>query len=175
MDLIPPPRTSRPTALLHSGARLPARVWPLENFRHIADCLRKKNIPVQIACDPDQLAWWNDQGEKAVCPRNVHQLFDCIDQSGIFIGNCSGPGHLAAISGVPTFTVYGPSMHEWWVPMHPASEIFEGKACPYKPCSDYCRYERPFCLGDVKAADVWPRIEKFAAKHLSAAPATSFS
>ena len=168
-EIILPPRASVSSALLHSGARLSARVWPLENFQEIAARLRNKNIPVQIACDPDQRAWWNRQGENAVCPQTVPELLALIDRAGIFVGNCSGPGHLAAICGVPTFTLFGPSMHEWWVPMHPAAEIFEGKACPYKPCSDYCRYAKPFCLADVKAEEVWPRVEKFAAKNLSPA------
>jgi hypothetical protein len=51
--------------------------------------------------------------------------------------------------------------------MHPAAEGFEGKACPYKPCSDYCRYARPYCLAEVTAAEVWPRVEKFAERHLA--------
>jgi heptosyltransferase-2 len=60
-------------------------------------------------------------------------------------------------------------MHEWFVPLHPQAEIFEGRACPYKPCSDYCRFEKPFCLHDLKAEEVWPRLEKFVGKHLNAA------
>jgi heptosyltransferase-2 len=165
-ELVPPPRRQQSVVLIHSGARLPARVWPLENFQRIARSLREKKIAVQIACDPDQLAWWQSHGEQPVCPRTVPELLGQIDRAAAFIGNCSGPGHLAAICGVPTFTVYGPSLHEWFVPLHPAAEIFEGKACPYKPCSDYCRYPRAFCLADVTAEAVWPRVEKFTAKHL---------
>ena len=170
-EIVPPSRTNFFSVLVHSGARLPARVWPLENFQQIAVGLRKKNIAVQIACDPDQRHWWNSHGENVTCPQTVPELLSLIDRAGVFIGNCSGPGHLAAICGVPTFTLYGPSMHEWWAPMHPAAEIFDGKACPYKPCSDYCRYTKPFCLSDVKAGDVWPRVEIFVAKHLNRATA----
>ncbi len=167
-QIIPQAHSPQPVALLHSGARLAARVWPLENFQQIATQLRKKNISVQIACDPNQLAWWQSRGEPAICPQNVTQLFELVDRAGIFIGNCSGPGHLAGISGVPTFTIYGPSLHEWFIPMHPAAEVFEGRACPYKPCSDYCRYTKPFCIDDIKAGEVWPRLEKFAERHLPA-------
>lgn len=165
-DIIPPARPAHTGAFIHSGARLPARVWPLENFQKIAAALRRKNIPVQIACDPDQLSWWQSRGENAACPRCVDELLAHIDRAGIFIGNCSGPGHLAAICGVPTFTVYGPSLHEWFAPMHPAAEMFEGRACPYKPCSDYCRFSTPFCLWQVTADEIWPRVETFAEKHL---------
>jgi ADP-heptose:LPS heptosyltransferase len=166
-EIILPARIGASGALLHSGARLSARVWPLENFKQIATRLREKNIAVQIVCDPDQYAWWKEQGENPSCPRTMVELISVVDRAGIFVGNCSGPGHLAAICGVPTFTLFGPSMHEWWIPLHPAAEAFEGKACPYKPCSDYCRYAKPFCLTDVRAEDVWPRIEMFAQKHLT--------
>ena len=114
----------------------------------------------------NQLAWWKGHGEDARSPRSVAELLTIIDQSGVFIGNCSGPGHLAAICGVPTFTVYGPSLHEWFVPLHPAAEIFEGKACPYKPCADYCRLATPACLWNVTAEEVWPRVKTVVEKHL---------
>jgi len=165
-EIIPPPRPPKSVALIHTGARLPARVWPLENFLKIAARLRQKNVTVQIACDPDQLAWWQQRGENVACPRSVTELFAHIDHAGIFIGNCSGPGHLAAITGVPTYTLYGPSLPEWFAPLHPAAELFEGRACPYKPCSDYCRYEKPFCLGEITADEVWPRLSAFVGRHL---------
>jgi len=168
-NMVPPARQTSPIAFIHSGARLPARIWPLTNYQQLAARLRSENIPVQIACDADQLDWWKQHGEDAACPKNVAELFALVDRAGIFIGNCSGPGHLAAICGVPTFTIYGPSLHEWWAPVHPAAEIFEGRACPYKPCADYCRYESPFCLWQVSVNDVWARVQQFAGRHLAAA------
>jgi heptosyltransferase-2 len=152
--------------LIHTGARLPLRVWPLENFRALAARLREKNFTVQIACDADQLGWWRAHGEAASCPRNVTELMDGLRPAGVFIGNDSGPGHLAAACGRPTFTLFGPQLHEWFAPLHADSEIFEGKACPYKPCSDYCRFAEPFCLRGITVADAWPRLEAFVQKHL---------
>ena len=154
-------------ALIHSGARLPVRVWPLKNFHDLATRLRGKNIPVQIVCDPDQLAWWQRNGEQPICPRDVPSLLTVVERAGIFIGNDSGPGHLAAVCGVPTFTIFGPQLAEWFAPLSPAAEAFDGKACPYKPCSDSCRFARPFCLEDIKVDEVWARVEKFAEKYLS--------
>ena len=68
-------------AFIHSGARLPARVWPLQNYQQLAARLRKENIAVQIACDPDQLGWWRDHGEEAACPHNVDELFALVDRA----------------------------------------------------------------------------------------------
>ena len=163
----PPERKPSPVAFIHSGARLSARVWPLAKFHQVAQRLRSEKIPVRIACDPGQLEWWREHGEKATSPRNVGELLVLLDGAGIFIGNCSGPGHLAAVTGIPTFTIYGPSLHEWWAPLHPDAEWIEGKGCPYKPCSDYCRFETPFCLWEVQVEDVWARLQAFAARHLS--------
>ncbi|HUC83803.1 MAG TPA: glycosyltransferase family 9 protein [Candidatus Acidoferrales bacterium] len=167
-EITPPARPPGSMAFIHSGARLPARVWPLANFRGLARRLRARDIAVRIACDPNQIAWWQEQGETAACPRNVGELFKLMDDAGIFIGNCSGPGHLAAISGVPTFTIYGPSLPEWWAPLHPAAEWIEGKACPYKPCSDYCHFPTPECLWKISEEEAWQRIQQFASRHLAA-------
>jgi heptosyltransferase-2 len=157
-----------PVVLIHSGARLPLRVWPLEHFYEIARRLRDKNITVQIACDGDQLEWWQSHGERVTCPTTVNALLSLLDAAGLFIGNDSGPGHLAAACGLPTFTLFGPQLHEWFAPLHPAAEVLEGRACPYKPCSDYCRFAEPFCLRGVTVAEAWPRVEAFVARLLPA-------
>ena len=160
-------RRSSRVVMIHTGARLPLRVWPLENFREIAARLREQNIPVQIICDADQKNWWQSCGESVVCPQNVTELLALLDDGSVFLGNDSGPGHLAAACGLPTLTLFGPPLHEWFAPLHPASEVIEGQACPYKPCSDYCRFTDPFCIRGVTVADAWPRVEAFARSHLS--------
>jgi len=119
-----------------------------------------------VACDPDQENWWRNNDETLVsCPRNVAELISLVDRAGAFIGNDSGPGHLAAFCGVPTFTLFGPQLPEWFAPLHPQAEWIGGHACPYKPCSDYCRFTTPRCLWEMTVDEVWPRVEKFAARH----------
>jgi heptosyltransferase-2 len=159
-------RLRPPVVLVHSGARLPLRVWPLDNFREIIRRLREQKFTVQIACDADQVAAWQAFGENPACPRSVTELMALLQTAGVFMGNDSGPGHLAATCGLPTFTLFGPQLHEWFAPLHPAGEVMEGKACPYKPCSDYCRFAEPFCLRGITVADAWPRLEAFVRKNL---------
>ena len=157
------PRESA-TVLLHSGAAQPVRVWPLEKYQALIGQLRRKDFLVQVACDPDQRAFWLQAGEAGVAtPANVTELIALIDRAGAFIGNDSGPGHLAAICGVPTFTLFGPQLPEWFAPLHPAAEWLQGRACPYKPCSDYCRFPMPFCLRDITEDEAFARVEKFLA------------
>ncbi len=151
--------------LVHSGARLPARVWPLDHYRSLVRHLRESHYAVQVACDPDQQAWWQESGEAAACPRTVAELLSLVDQASVFIGNCSGSGHLAAISGAPTFTLFGPSLPQWFAPIHPAAEWIEGMPCPYRPCADYCRFSVPHCLHDLSEETVLPRVRDFLARH----------
>ena len=153
--------------LVHTGAGQPVRVWPLDRFRQLVARLRQANYRVQIACDPDQREWWLQAGESGVVtPRTVADLLSFIDRAVVFIGNDSGPGHLAAFCGVPTFTLFGAQIPEWFAPLHPGSQFLEGKACPYKPCSDYCRFRVPICLWNVSEEEVWSHIQPFVQRHL---------
>jgi ADP-heptose:LPS heptosyltransferase len=131
--------------------------------------LRQKAYRVRVACDPDQRDWWLEAGETEVAtPHTVTELLALADRAGAFFGNDSGPGHLAALCGVPTFTLFGPAMPEWFAPLHPGSEGLEGKACPYKPCSNYCRFPVPYCMVNCSEEEVWALVESFVARTLPA-------
>jgi len=161
---IPPPRPGG-EILVHTGAGQPVRVWPLPRYRNLVQRLRQENHHVQVACDPDQRNWWLDAGEANVAsPSTVAELFAVVDRAGVFIGNDSGPGHLAAFCGVPTFTLFGPQLPEWFAPLHPAARWLEGKACPYKPCSDYCRFSVPICRFNSPEEEVWQGVKPFVAR-----------
>jgi ADP-heptose:LPS heptosyltransferase len=173
-SIIMPRQKSGGAVLIHTGAGQPIRVWPLDRYRRLADWLREKKYQVIIACDPDQRAWWLNAGEPAVAtPRTVNELLGLVDQAGAFIGNDSGPGHLAAFCGVPTFSLFGPQLPEWFSPLHPDSICFEGKPCPYKPCSDYCRFPAPRCLWNISEEEAWAAIQIFIGQHLTRHPAST--
>lgn len=158
--------------LIHSGAGQPVRVWPLPSYLELVHHLRRLGLPVQVACDPDQRQWWITAGEAQVAtPHTVRELMAIIDQAGAFIGNDSGPSHLAAFCGVPNFTLFGPQLPEWFAPLHPAGECLEGKPCPYKPCSDYCRFPAPVCMVNLSVPEVAARVDRFLRRVLPGAVA----
>lgn len=157
--------------LIHTGAGQPIRVWPLERYQRLIAKLRAGNHQVAVACDPDQRDWWLRAGESSIAtPHTVNQLLELIDRAGVFIGNDSGPGHLAAFCGVPTLSFFGPQLPEWFAPMHPEGVYLEGKPCPYKPCSDYCRFPVPRCLWEISEAEASSAVGKFVAQHLGLHP-----
>lgn len=166
---IPLPAPRPGVVLVHTGAGQAVRVWPLERYQELVRRLRTRHGAVQVACDADQRAWWLRAGERDVAtPRSVEELLALVDRAGAFIGNDSGPGHLAAFCGVPTLTIFGPQLAEWFVPLHPQAQWIEGKACPYKPCSDYCRLAEPHCLTRLTVEEVAARAEAFVAASVGA-------
>lgn len=161
-----PPMRREGAILIHTGAGQKVRVWPLDRYQALANRLRQRGYAVKIVCDPDQHNWWMKMGEQGVAdPRTMPELLALVDQASVFIGNDSGPGHLAAFCGVPTFTIFGPQLPEWFAPLHPASECLEGKPCPYKPCSDYCRFPAPLCM-NTSLEEMWTHIDTFVSRLL---------
>jgi ADP-heptose:LPS heptosyltransferase len=47
------------------------------------------------------------------------ELLDEISTAGVFVGNDSGPGHLAAIAGVPTVSIFTTTNPLRWKPLGP--------------------------------------------------------
>ncbi len=167
-EVVPVPPARMGQILVHTGAAQTVRVWPLERFRALVRRLRERGFAVQVACDPDQRGWWLAMGELNVAtPLTITDLLRLTDAAGLFIGNDSGPGHLAATTGVPTFTIFGPQLPERFAPLHSESEWIEGWACPHRPCSDYCQFALARCLWDLSEEAVWPRVGKFVATHLA--------
>jgi ADP-heptose:LPS heptosyltransferase len=168
--VMPRPKQNQ-TIFVHTGAGQAIRVWPLERYHRLIQRLRAINHQVIVACDPEQREWWLQMGEVNIAtPRSVNELLGLIDQAGIFIGNDSGPGHIAAFCGVPTYTLFGPQLPEWFAPLHPESVCVEGKACPYKPCSDYCRFPTPRCLWNITEEEVWEGVELFIGRNFRNRP-----
>ncbi|MCU0770668.1 MAG: hypothetical protein MUE94_02710 [Verrucomicrobia bacterium] len=175
LDLVVPPigEAVQPVSrrngsvLLHSGAGKLIRVWPLERFQGLIRRLRTAGYRVQVACDMEQSGWWRDHGEREVSvPTDLENLLQLVNAAGAFIGNDSGPGHVAGYLGVPTFTLFGPQVPEWFVPLHPEAEWMEGAPCPYKPCFDYCRFPEPLCLTGITEEQAWVRIKAFVERHV---------
>jgi len=96
----PPSHQSR-LILVHTGAAQAVRIWPLERYLQIVNKLRALGHAVRVVCNPEQLAWWKNAGESAAsAPASIVELLKILDTARVFLGNDSGPGHLAAACGV---------------------------------------------------------------------------
>jgi heptosyltransferase-2 len=152
--------------VIHSGAAQAARVWPLERFGYLAGQLRGQGYAVEVLCDAGQREWWTAHGEKTRTPGRIGELLAILEGAGMFVGNDSGPGHLAGILGIPTFTLFGNQFSSRFAPMDAEAEWMEGGECAYKPCYDDCRFARPECLLATGEKEAWLKLKDFAARHL---------
>ena len=141
-----PPRGQR--MVIHTGAGQSVRQWPVERFQEVARRLEAAGWSVTIL--DDSLS-------------DVNRLLDTLADADRFIGNDSGPGHLAALLGVPTFTIFGPQLPELFAPRHPRAAWVEGTPCPYKPCFDSCRFPAPHCIQSLATDEVWRRVSAWLA------------
>lgn len=134
--------------VIHTGAGHPVRLWPRERFDAITTRLRAAGWRVTRLDDS---------------LRDLDALLATLATADRFIGNDSGPGHLAALLGVPTFTIFGPQLPALFAPQHPRAAWIDGAPCPHKPCFDACRFATPHCVRDLSVDDVWEPLGRFLA------------
>lgn len=140
---VAPDRRNGRRVVIHTGAGQPTKEWPRDRFAGLADRLSATGWEVTMI-------------DSSL--RDLDRLLDVLVGADRFIGNDSGPGHLAALAGVPTFTVFGPGLSASFHPVHPQSDWIDGRPCAYKPCFDSCRFPVPNCLHDLPVDEVWTQV-----------------
>jgi ADP-heptose:LPS heptosyltransferase len=110
------------TAVLHPFASEPGKTWPAENFLKTAAYLKANHLePVFIAGpDDDATAFQNFQVLRGAPLEDVKSL---IAGAQIFIGNDSGPAHIAAAFGVPVVALFGASNPVTWAPWRTEARV----------------------------------------------------
>jgi ADP-heptose:LPS heptosyltransferase len=72
--------------------------------------------------EPSRLRDWRDR-YAMVAPESPLALSRVIAGARAFVGNDSGPTHLAAQLGIPTIALFGPTDPRCWSPVGPAVSI----------------------------------------------------
>jgi ADP-heptose:LPS heptosyltransferase len=108
-------------AVLHPFASGAEKQWPAERFCEVARYLRLWNItPIFIAGAQDEAT-----------PFKAHRVFQgtltdakaLLSKATVFIGNDSGPAHMAAAFGVPSVVFFSTSNPAIWSPWRTESEV----------------------------------------------------
>jgi len=112
-----------PYAVFQPGARLPGMRWPAEKFAEVARWLRAERgiaSVVNLSSADAEIASGirNSLQSCAVIPDplSLRDLIALIAGSRLFIGNDSGPAHLAAATQRPAVVIYGPTNPAQWHP-----------------------------------------------------------
>ena len=156
-------------ALLHPAALYATKQWAPENFARLGAWLEDEaGLPVVYSCGPGETAVL-DAVERAagrtirrlVAP-GLGQFAAVLGGARLFVGNDSGPAHMAAALGRPGVVIFGSSSSPIWGPWSPAS-AWRVVQNPYdcNPCpGDRCyRFAHPECILSVTLEQVRSAVQ----------------
>lgn len=115
------------TAVMHAVAAQPAKTWPAENFLAVAQHLARNGYePVFIGGAGDDLAPF--AGFRTVAGAPLAEIKRLLAGAALFVGNDSGPAHMAAAFGLPVIVLFGSSDPAIWGPWRTAGESIQDPA-----------------------------------------------
>lgn len=137
-----------PILVIHFGAAQSVRRWPLRHWMELVDQLRRR-YAFHLAAIPDPDGFGEDLRVSADSwhpSLSIEGLVAVLRSASLFLGNDSGPGHLASAMGVPTIALFGPQRPELFAPWGPHAAAVSRDLCANRPCKDRCRHVEPYCL-----------------------------
>ena len=108
---------TRPYAVIHATAAMPYKTWNPAGFLAVADCVaRERDLePVFIGGAGDDLTFFRRY--RVVAGASFAHLKSLLAGASLFVGNDSGPAHVACALGVPVVVLYGRLEHRIiWAP-----------------------------------------------------------
>ena len=111
-----PALRERPYAIVHPMASAPDKTWPAERFLSIAE-----NLPAVFLIGPGEDPAPFRKYE-CVTGADLEEVKSLMAGASLFIGNDSGPAHMAAAFGIPAVVLFGPSDPVIWGPWKTGGE-----------------------------------------------------
>ena len=161
----------QPYAVFHVTAAYFTKQWAPEPFRETAALVRDQYglEPVIIAGPGEEAIFEEFTDFRCVGSLRLGELKSLLAEAGLFVGNDSGPAHVAAAFGVPSVVVFGSSNSAVWRPWQTPSAVVE---TPWdcKPCAgDRCyAFDEPRCILSVKGSEVEAAIRGLLSEATSA-------
>ena len=117
--------------LVHPGSGSRDKCWPLERFVELARSLPSHGLAGGVfVVGPAELDWWPDErinALRAEVPLLVSPPLPVLAAlcagAGAYLGNDSGPTHLAAAVAAPTIAMFGPTKATHFAPRGRAVRI----------------------------------------------------
>lgn len=121
---------------IHPGSGGEAKCWPIERYETLIDQLNRRGQPVMTLLGETEAERWPDDVMQRWQMQRGAKVFGSLDELHIaltgacaYVGNDSGPTHLAAQLGLPTVALFGPTDPTLWAPVGPGVTVLS----PPKP------------------------------------------
>jgi ADP-heptose:LPS heptosyltransferase len=153
----------RPIVCIHPGAGKIYKQWTVEGFVEISDWLSTQGNQVivigginDIPCVDEIVSLSKEPLHDLSGQLSLGELMALFKLSTLYIGNDSGPMHLAGMIGVPVIALFGPAREKRWGPVSKKSIILRGdsrcETCTGKDCEYDFKCIRTIPPDDVKNA-----------------------
>ena len=159
--------SERPLIALHPGSPIQIKRWMPERYAELADWLiARKRAQILFVGVKDEIPIITEiQGLMQSASINIAgkttltQLASILPQCNVFIGNDSGPMHLAAAVGTRTIGLYGPGDPTRFGPVGAMCQTIRRRTdCP--PCPETtCRFGEDGCMSAIRVTDVIQTLE----------------
>jgi ADP-heptose:LPS heptosyltransferase/glycosyltransferase involved in cell wall biosynthesis len=104
------------------GASREEKKWNLENFARVIDGLKEKDVQMILFSssnderESDSLFRMVSSSFNSYKPKSIQELAAGLARCDLYIGNDSGPLHVAVAVGTPTIALFGPENPVEWHP-----------------------------------------------------------
>jgi heptosyltransferase-3 len=122
---------------IHPGSGAVEKCWPTSRFAEVIERLWEQNHPVLLLAGPADTECVDDVLKQLSLPLKP-EMFKMLTHAPLlevarnlqecrcYLGNDSGITHLAAMLGVPTVAIFGPTDPAIWQPVGPFVKVLQG-------------------------------------------------
>ena len=111
-------------AVMHPFASAPDKAWPVSRFVDVAGKLGSR--VVVLAGPQDDVAPF--EGFRVYRNASLDTVKRLLRDAALFIGNDSGPAHMAAAFGIPVVVLFGPANPATWGPWRTHAKVIQSAA-----------------------------------------------
>ena len=145
----------RPLVVVNPTAKWQSKRWPAASFAAVADILcRQCNAGVVLVGGPSETAIVSEVAALMTHPFldlsgriSIMELAALLERADLFLGNDSGPMHLASATRTPTVALFGPTDPRRTGPYNPKARVVNARLdcmpCFRRSC------ERPRCMEEL--------------------------
>jgi ADP-heptose:LPS heptosyltransferase len=156
----------RPYVVIHPGSIMETKRWDPGKFSEVATDLSSKGFTIVVTAGPGEESVASDvvkrvQGTVILLGLSIPELAELIRGARLYIGNDSGPMHLAAAVGTPVVAIWGSSDSRRWRPWGANHRVvqnpFECNPCPGYRC---LVAKTPLCIESVTVTQVQSAVNE---------------
>ena len=160
-----------PYAVIHPAALMETKRWEARKFRELARWLSNQGLAPILTCGPGEESSVAEVAKGLPSPQillglGIPELAELIRGAKLYVGNDSGPMHLAAAVGTPILALWGSSDSTRWRPWSADHTVvqnpFECNPCPGYRC---LVAPTPLCIESVTVEQAVAAAEQLLKNH----------